>query len=151
MKRKIGYCGNICDYCPLYIATESGDKDKLARVAILWHKVGVRPQILPPEEMACHGCTPDKTCPFGIIKCALEKNVNDCGGCPEYPCPNLKSRLDFIPQLSEDWKKVCTKEEYDLVHRAFWQKKENLDKAHEKYLANKRDEKARRNIQVDGE
>jgi len=74
MKRKMGYCGNNCDYCPLYIATQSGDKGELTRVAILWHKVRARHQILPPEEMVCNGCTPDKTCPFGIIKCASEKN-----------------------------------------------------------------------------
>lgn len=135
MKTKMGYCGDVCNYCPRYIATQSGNKDKLNEVAILWHKAGARPKILTPEEMLCHGCFPHKACQFGIAQCASEKGIRHCGECSEYPCPILKSRFDLIPQLSEDWKKVCTKEEYDLVHKAFWQKKENLDKAREQYLS----------------
>jgi len=50
-KTAMGYCGNVCDYCPRYIASQSGDKDKLTKVAILWHKAGALPKILPPEEI----------------------------------------------------------------------------------------------------
>jgi len=34
---------------------------------------------------------------------------------------------------------------------AFWQKKENLDKAREKYLTNKREKRTKANIQGDRE
>ena len=137
MKTKMGYCGDVCDYCPRYIATQSGDKNKLKEVAILWHKAGVRPKILTPEEMICHGCFPKKECQFGIARCASGKGVSHCGECSDYPCANLKSRFDLIPSISETWKSVCTKEEYELIHKAFWQKKENLDKAREEYLSRK--------------
>jgi hypothetical protein len=135
MAVRMGYCGDICDYCPRYIATKNGDKDELNKVAILWHKVGARSQIVAPEEMACNGCVPDNACPFGIAECASGRNLNHCGECSEYPCPTLKSRFDIIPKLSEDWKKVCTEKEYKLVHKAFFQKQANLDRAREEYLS----------------
>lgn len=137
MTINMGCCSDACDHCPRYIAMHSGNRDKLIEVAILWHKAGATATLLTPEEIACRGCSPDKICPFGIAKCAFEKGLKHCGECSDYPCLILKARFDLIPKLSEDMKKVCTKEEYDLVYKAFWQKKENLDKARELYLKTK--------------
>ena len=134
MTARMGYCGDMCDHCPRYIATQLGSKDKLAEVALLWHKMGASPTLLTPEEMVCHGCSPAKKCPFGMAQCASEKKLNHCGECDDYPCPILKARFDLIPELSERSKGVCTQEQYDLVYKAFWQKKENLDKARKLYL-----------------
>ena len=125
----MGYCGDICDYCPRYIATLSGKKEKLEEVALLWFKTGSRPKVLPPEEMICHGCSPAKACQFGIAECASGKNLKHCGECTDYPCPVLKSRFDVIEKLAEDWKGICTREEYELLFKAYLQKKKNLDKA----------------------
>ncbi len=135
----MGYCGDVCNYCPRYIATQSGERDKLNKVAILWHKGGARDKVLTSEEIKCHGCAPDKACPFGVAECASEKKLNHCGECSTYPCPILKARFDLIPELSQKWKKVCTEEEYNLVYKAFLEKKENLDKARELYLRTKKD------------
>jgi len=137
MKTNMGYCGDVCDYCPRYIATQSGDKNKLEEVAILWHKAGARPKILTAEEMICHGCFSDKACQFGIAQCASEKGISNCGECSNYPCAILKSRFEHIPTISEAWKSACTKEEYELIYKAFWQKKDNLDKARDEYLSRK--------------
>jgi hypothetical protein len=126
---KMGFCGDICDHCPRYRATLSSNRAELERVAILWHKAGSGPKVLPPEEMICHGCSPEKKCPFGFAQCASGKGLSNCGECILYPCPNLQARFDMIPSLSQQWKQVCTDQEYELVHKAFWQKKENLDKA----------------------
>ncbi len=134
---KMGYCGDVCDYCPRYIATQSGSMDGLKEAAVLWHKAGARSKVLPPEEMICHGCSRDKACQYGVAQCASGKSLQHCGECSEYPCAVLKSRFDVVPKLSEEWKNVCTKEEYELIHKAFWQKKENLDKARDEYLSRK--------------
>ncbi len=125
----MGYCGDVCDYCPLYVATQSGSKERLQEAAVLWHKAGARPTVCPPEEMICHGCSRDKACQYGIAQCASGKGLQHCGECSEYPCAVLASRFDVIPKLSEEWKSACTKEEYDLVQKAFFLKKENLDRA----------------------
>jgi hypothetical protein len=83
--------------------------------------------------MKCRGCSPEKKCPFGFAQCASGRGLAHCGECTEYPCPNLKARFDLIPTLSQKWKQACTPEEYELVNKAFWQKKENLDRARERF------------------
>jgi hypothetical protein len=137
MTARMAYCGDVCDYCPRYIATQSGNRDKLNEVAILWHKAGSSSTMLTPEEMICHGCSPAKVCPFGIAKCASEKRLNHCGECFDYPCPILKARFDLIPKLSETLKNVCTKEQYDLVRKAFFPQGDVM--FHEGFKANNDD------------
>lgn len=56
----MGVCGDMCDYCPRYIATQSGSVEKLKEVAVLWFKAGARSGVMPAEEMACLGCSPQK-------------------------------------------------------------------------------------------
>jgi hypothetical protein len=62
------FCGDDCDACPRYIATQSNDMEQLKKLAVLWHKVGYRNKIVPPEELACqnasrgHGAT---ECTYG--------------------------------------------------------------------------------------
>ena len=129
----MGHCGDVCDYCPRYTATKSGDMEKLKEAAALWYKAGLRPRILTPEEIKCGGCSPE-ACPSGIAGCSSGKGLNNCGECSDYPCPLLQSRFDKIPELSEKWKNLFSKEQYELGFKAFWQKKENLDRVHKRFL-----------------
>ena len=48
---KIASCGNDCNECPRYIATQSGDKEQLKEVAVLWRRVGYRDKIVSQEEI----------------------------------------------------------------------------------------------------
>ena len=135
---KMGYCGDVCDYCPRYIATRSGSEEQLREVAALWHRAGARSEERPPEEMICHGCCPEKACPYGITECAREKGVANCGECEDYPCERLSRPFERLKTGPERWRKACSsEEEYERIRKAFHQKKENLARAHREYLCRK--------------
>ncbi len=71
---KLAYCGDDCNICPRYIATQSNSIEKLKEIAVLWKKVGWRESILTPEKMVCNGCAAVKKCRYdNIRKCAKKK------------------------------------------------------------------------------
>ena len=125
---KFTFCGDDCGFCPRYRATQSGDDKELRRIAELWYRAGSRPTVLPPEEMICHGCSANNPCPYEIASCATERGVTTCGECDEYPCDRLARAFDSQKSSSGRWKQACSPEEYELVYKAFFQKKENLDR-----------------------
>lgn len=135
---KMGYCGDVCDHCPRFLATKDGRIRKLREVAELWHRVGLRPETLPPEEMVCHGCSPSKMCPYGIAPCASEREIASCGECADYPCDRISVPFERIEVWSQRSRQFCTSEEYELVPKAFFEKKRNLDRIHEKHVTNRR-------------
>ncbi len=36
----LGLCGDDCNYCPRYLATQSGDEERLKEVAVMWQMIG---------------------------------------------------------------------------------------------------------------
>lgn len=87
MEKYIAYCGLNCETCQARIATITNDNALREKVAKLWSELnGVE---ITPEMINCTGCrivgvkTPycDSLCP--IRQCALKKQVETCGSCPE--------------------------------------------------------------------
>lgn len=87
MKKYIAYCGLDCETCEARQATVNNDDELRIRVAKLWSELnGVE---ITPEMINCTGCripgvkTPycDSLCP--IRQCAMKKQVETCGSCPE--------------------------------------------------------------------
>ncbi|MCR4607727.1 MAG: DUF3795 domain-containing protein [Oscillospiraceae bacterium] len=87
MKKYIAYCGLDCESCEARIATVNNDNALRGKVAKLWSELnGVE---ITPEMINCAGCridgvkTPycDSLCP--IRQCALGREVETCGSCPE--------------------------------------------------------------------
>ncbi len=76
------YCGLYCGACHALRATEEGRVEEQAKA---WGR--------DPEEVMCHGCKSDvlsgycRTC--GIKACAVERHVEFCFECTEYPCERL--------------------------------------------------------------
>jgi len=85
-----GSCGDVCSFCPRYLATLSGDPDELRRTAELWRDVGLRDRVVPNEEIRCEGCSPTNACRSGIAACASERQLVGCAMCAEHPCPKLE-------------------------------------------------------------
>ena len=87
MKQLIAYCGLDCEKCDARIATLNNDNQLRQKVAKLWSELNSVP--ITPEMINCEGCrvdgvkTPfcDKLCP--IRQCALGKNHETCGACPQ--------------------------------------------------------------------
>lgn len=87
MNKFIAYCGLNCEKCEARIATVNNDDALREKVAKLWSELnGVE---ITPEMINCEGCrfdgvkTPycDSLCQ--IRQCALGKEIETCGNCPE--------------------------------------------------------------------
>lgn len=85
------YCGIYCGACDTLAANENGKLWKLARD---WNR--------SPEDLRCHGCKSDVRSIYcancAMRACAVEKDVEFCFECGEYPCEKLASfRADECP------------------------------------------------------
>jgi hypothetical protein len=107
-------CGYRCDLC----AARSDDPDVRQRLVDLWRKYYGH-QNYTVENVRCDGCLADgrladKTC--GIRPCAIEKGLDNCACCDDYPCDILKntaglnSRKSFTArfgQIPEEDHNIC--------------------------------------------
>jgi rubrerythrin len=81
------YCGLYCGACPVLVANQRGTVDELAE------KLET-----DPAELVCAGCKSgtrvDSRADCKFVLCALEKGVEFCGDCDEYPCKRLTDFRD---------------------------------------------------------
>jgi len=127
----IGVCGDNCSLCPRYLATQDGRAGELERVKNLWVRLGLRDPAFPAQDLACHGCSPENECAYRALRaCAREKEVANCGMCAEYPCGLIRSALDKSETLYSHAVRVCTPEELAALTKAFFAKRQNLDRIH---------------------
>ena len=133
---KLAFCGDDCNVCPRYIATQSGKTERLKEVATMWQRAGWRDAIVPHEEMICHGCALVKWCRYDDIrKCARENGIDNCGKCNNYPCKKIQKVFEQSDSYAKACKENCSKEDYECFHKAFFSKKEKLDRVHKEYLS----------------
>ena len=122
-------CGNDCQSCPRYTATQSNEPSRLRDVAVLWKSVGWRAQVVKPEEIACGGCHSVEWCRHGIRECALEHGVKSCGQCRGYPCEKVKEMPERTEVDLEICRRICTPEDFAVLEKAFFRKRENMEAA----------------------
>jgi hypothetical protein len=128
---KIGVCGDNCSCCPRYIATLSGDVKELKKVKELWIRMGWRDESFPAENLVCHGCTAEVKCAYPELRdCAYGKKISNCGLCVNYPCELVKAAFKRTSNLEFVAGSVCSKEEMDILNKAFLHKKRTLDQIH---------------------
>jgi len=133
----IGVCGDNCVYCPRYVATQKGGKIELEKVGELWVRLGLRDPDLHDEDMACHGCVPENKCAYPDLRtCVSAKAHENCGLCDQYPCRLIKSAFVKSEKLESYASEVCTREEMDMLHKAFFSKKEYFDHIYQKHRKN---------------
>jgi Protein of unknown function (DUF3795) len=91
-------CGLYCGSCGIYLATQENDTEKLLQYAIVLNQ--------SIEETLCDGCRADRKsahcsrmCLF--IKCTLQKGIEFCGTCPEFPCKELTDFQSKMPHRVE--------------------------------------------------
>jgi hypothetical protein len=94
MNKMIAVCGLNCEKCDAFIATKNNDQALREKTAKLWSELN-KTTILP-EHINCEGCRMDgaKTVFCNnlceIRKCALSRNYETCGECPEMDhCPKV--------------------------------------------------------------
>lgn len=123
--KKITLCGDNCIECPRYNAHNN---DELQKVAELWYKVGWRDKVVSNEEIACTGCSSHKECTYDLVNCTKMHNVQKCNQCLEFPCKKISDMLERSRVYQQHCEKVCTKEEYVMLEKAFFDKENNLKK-----------------------
>lgn len=101
MDKMIAFCGLVCTECPAFIATQEGDQEALKRVAAQWSQE--YNASLAPEDCICDGCLAFEArlgsyCHECKIRaCGMEKKVQNCAYCGDYPCPELEKFFAFGP------------------------------------------------------
>jgi hypothetical protein len=115
MAKMISRCGYRCDLC----AARSDDAVLRQKLVDGWRKYLGHTEYTA-ENVRCDGCLEDgrladKSCP--IRPCTIEKGVENCAFCDEYPCDILKDfagrREDFLkrfPDISDDDYNLCLRQ-----------------------------------------
>ncbi len=104
----IAICGPSCAKCPAYIATHSGNRAELKRIADEWTKSLGR--TYSADDIICDGCRVPggrstgycATC--NIRLCAESRGNITCAHCTECPCEKIVSPK--ARQILEDLKKT---------------------------------------------
>jgi hypothetical protein len=113
------------------VATQSGNAEDLENVKELWVRLGLRDPSFPAEEMACYGCKPENKCAYPELRaCASEKTFEKCGLCHEYPCELITAAAEASEKLHSRVTNVCTYGEIETLKKAFFSKRQNLDRIH---------------------
>jgi len=100
----IAYCGLDCSKCEGYLATQSNDNDRRAKVAKQWsaqYNADIK-----PEHINCDGCRSESQKFFycsnicEIRKCCIEKDIANCAACDMYACDKLKEFFELAPEAN---------------------------------------------------
>jgi hypothetical protein len=101
MGEMIAFCGLTCTECPGFIATQNDDDAARQSVAKQWsEEFGAE---IKPEDINCDGCLVTDGRHIGycaiceIRKCGLERQIENCGHCPDYACEKLEDFLGKVP------------------------------------------------------
>jgi hypothetical protein len=113
----VARCGFRCDECGAYAGNNHSQEDGI-RIAEAWTKYfGLN---FPPEKLRCIGCwgdactgseLPDPSCP--IRACVMERGMNTCADCFDYPCEKMETRMKDIEEVILRFKDRITHAEYD--------------------------------------
>lgn len=94
-----------CSACEAYLATESQDEGEKIRIAAIWsERYGSE---IKPEDINCMGCRSESLrfawcykCP--IRACVIAKGYQNCGDCPDLPCPTNLWLYESVPEVKEN-------------------------------------------------
>ena len=115
------------------MATQNGGMEELEKVKELWVRLGLRTSDFPVEDMVCHGCKPDNECAYTELRaCVSTKLYDNCGLCDEYPCKLVQSTFNRSEELKIRVENACTQEEKKILQKAFFSKKEDLDRIYQR-------------------
>lgn len=113
----IAPCGFRCDRCLAFVANAKTHAERV-RGSAAWAKY-YHLQV-SPQRMRCHGCAgghvagldfPDRKCE--IRKCVLDRSLETCAGCGEYPCDALESRMRSCDGVVERCRGKIPADEFD--------------------------------------
>ena len=101
MERIIAYCGLVCNDCPIFIATLEINQQKKVELA---NQYTSDTYVVTQEDINCTGCTSKGSNVFkfclecDIRLCGLDREIQNCAYCSEYPCNKLEKPFENSPQ-----------------------------------------------------
>lgn len=131
MKKIISACGNDCSACPRHLPKT---EEELSHTAKLWLKIGYRDKLVSNDEISCTGCSTENFCRYNVIGCTIEKGIDSCAECKQYPCEKLLDCFVVTKSFAPACKKASSEKEYEALDTAFFEKKENLSQLRKEYL-----------------
>ena len=101
MEKLVAYCGGNCAECGAYIAMKNDDQALREKTAIEWTEKFH--MTFTPDMINCSSCKSDgvkmgycSVCE--IRKCAIAKNVVDCGACADFKtCKTINGFIAAFP------------------------------------------------------
>jgi hypothetical protein len=100
--RIIAYCGIVCSDCSAYLATQSGTRGALEKVAAQWQdEYGLEGVTI--QDVTCDGCIDESSrkgahCfECGVRACGVALGVVNCAHCSDYACEKLEEFFGFVP------------------------------------------------------
>ncbi|MCD4655999.1 MAG: DUF3795 domain-containing protein [Planctomycetes bacterium] len=106
----ISFCGIVCSQCEAYIATMKDDDELRQKTAEHWSKTYGAD--IKAEHINCRGCLSTEEPLFSHCKvceyrlCGIDKGVENCAHCNEYPCEKLAKFHGMVPQCKETLDKI---------------------------------------------
>ena len=115
----IARCGFKCNLCLIYRDNLKKDKQNRQRFRDSLEKYyGDK---LTLEQCYCDGClTPDSENPVRITAecrirpCVIDKGIENCGYCEQYPCPVLEPNLIDYEEVKERYGGPLPEEDYKV-------------------------------------
>ena len=115
----LGICGNDCNQCYIYLANRSEDREQLKNVVMELKQIGWLDETVEHETVFCNGCRSHEKCEYEVRKCALAKNIINCGWCKDYPCNKTSKMFVKIEKNAKTCKKFLSSELYKQFQQAF--------------------------------
>lgn len=106
--RIVAYCGLICSDCSAYIATQSGDRSALERVAAQWKEEYNLAEVTI-KDVTCDGCLDEEgrkgahCFECDIRACGLVRGVVNCAHCPDYACEKWRVSSGMSLECEQCW------------------------------------------------
>ena len=119
MKQIIAACGYRCDLCPVFEKNiGNSDKNKLSEGYLRYFDYKVSPE----EIKSCGGCSKegDANCP--VEPCVIERDIENCAHCDEFPCEKLKLKMNAVEDRIKDVSSLPD-EDYNLFVKPYEAKK----------------------------
>ncbi|WP_083605552.1 DUF3795 domain-containing protein [Proteiniborus sp. DW1] len=94
----------MCNDCPAFIATENNDLEQKVKLSQEWSSSDYQ---VSPEDVNCTGCNIGSETVFKFCKeceirmCGIERGIENCGYCSEYPCSKLDIPFNNSPENKE--------------------------------------------------
>ena len=106
MENMIAYCGINCAECGAYLAFKNNDNALREKTAAEWtkaHNFNFTPEMINCSSCKGTGMQIGHCSNCEIRKCAIEKNVENCGACPEFnTCKTINDFLAQAPNAREN-------------------------------------------------